>query len=180
MPLKIPMHQKRSTLEHLLKRCANSKLIDLLPCPYSKKLYCTPETDTDLCDYSVESNGNKPETGIIHTKLQQVLRTDPNISLQEALRLLSFSDMEREHVEGTTSKQWQCKKWYLQKASFITASKCKRVITPQETLEKSNAENATKLVKAIALPKAPLYFQIYGKFMGNHSKASLASLSCFR
>ena len=130
------------------------------PPPLFKKLYCTPETDTDLCDYSVESNGNKPETGIIHTKLQQVLRTDPNISPQEALRLLSFSDMEREHVEGTTSKQWQCKKCYLQKASFITASKCKRVITPQETLEKSNAENATKLVKSIALPKAPLYFQI--------------------
>ena len=159
MPLKIPIHQKRSTLEHLLKRCANSKPIDLLSCPYSKN-FIALQKQTDLCDYSIESNGNKPETGIIHTKLQQVFRTDPNISPQEALRLLSFSDMEREHVERTTSKQWQCKKWYLQKASFITASKCRRVITPQETLEKSNAENATKLVKAIALPKAPINIQI--------------------
>ena len=123
--------------------------------PLFKKLYCTPETDTDLCDDPVESNSNKPETGIMHTKLQQVLSTDPNISPQEALRLLSFSDTEREHVESTTSKQWQCKKWYLQKAGFITASKCKGVFTRQETLEKSNAENATKLVEAIALPKAP-------------------------
>ena len=103
--------------------------------PLFKKLYCTPETVTDLCDDSVESNVNKPETGFMHTKLKQVLRTDPNTSRQESLWLLSFSDTEREHVESTTSKQWQCKEWYLQKASFITASKCKRVITCQETLK---------------------------------------------
>ena len=61
--------------------------------PLFKKLYCTPETDTDLCDDSVESSSNKPETGIMHTKLQQVLSTDPSISPQEALRLLSFDSV---------------------------------------------------------------------------------------
>ena len=62
---------------------------------------------------------------------------------------------------STTSKQWQCEEWYLHNAGFITASKCKRVFTRQEALEKNNAENATKLVEAIALAKARTY--IYSK-----------------
>ena len=33
-----------------------------------------------------------------------------------------------------STKQWQCKEWY-HKTGFITASKCKRVFTRQETLE---------------------------------------------
>ena len=68
---------------------------------------------------------------------------------------------QREHVESTTSKQWRCEEWYLHKAGFITASKCKRVFTRQEALEKNNAENATKLVEAIALAKARTH--IYSK-----------------
>ena len=67
---------------------------------------------------------------------QEVLRNDPNISTEEVLRFLSFSDAERGHVEITTSKQWQCEEWYLHKAGFIIASKCKRVLTRQEALEK--------------------------------------------
>ena len=61
---------------------------------------------------------------------------------------------------STTSKQWH-EEWYLHKAGFITASKCKRVFTRQEALEKNNAENATKLVEAIALAKARTH--IYSK-----------------
>ena len=91
----------------------------------------------------------------MNTKLQEVLRNKPNVSNEEVLRLLSFSDAEREHVESTTSKQWQYEEWYRHKAGFITASKCKRVFTRQEALEKNNAENATKLVEAIALAKTP-------------------------
>lgn len=83
----------------------------------------------------------------MNTKLQEVLRNNPNVSNEEVLRLLSFSDAEREHVERTISKQWQCEEWYRYKAGFITASKCKRVFTCQEALEKNNAENATKLVE---------------------------------
>ena len=128
--------------------------MNLLSCPLFKKLYCTPEAETGLHDEPAETNGNKPETGTMHTKLQEVLRNDPNISTEDVLRFLSFSDAEREHVESTTSKQWQCEEWYLHKAGFITAAKCKRVFTLQEALEKNNAENATKLVEAIALAKA--------------------------
>ena len=80
----------------------------------------------------------------MHTKLQEVLRNDANISTEEVLKFLFFSDADREHVESTNSKQWQCEEWYLHKAGFITASKCKRVFTRQEALEKNNAENATK------------------------------------
>ena len=38
--------------------------------PLFKKLYCSPEADTDFNDESAESNGNKDETGIMNTKLQ--------------------------------------------------------------------------------------------------------------
>ena len=123
--------------------------------PLFKNLYFTPEVDTDFDDEPADSTGNRPETGIMNTKLQEILKTDPSISTEELLKLLSFSDIEREYVESTTSKQWQCEEWYLHKAGFITASKCKRVFTRQEALEKNNAENATKLVEAIALAKTP-------------------------
>ena len=73
--------------------------------PLFKKLYCTPEAEKDLHDEPAETSGNKPETGIMHTKLQEVLRNDPNISTEDVLRFLSFNDAEREHVERTTSKQ---------------------------------------------------------------------------
>ena len=69
------------------------------------------------------------------------------------MSLLSFSDAERNHVDTTTAKQWQCEEWYLHKAGFITASKCKRVFTRQETLEKNNEENVIKLVQDVALPQ---------------------------
>ena len=123
--------------------------------PLFKKLYCSPEADKDLNDESAEPNGNKDETGIMNTKLQEVLKNHANISTEEILRLLSFSDTEIDHVENTTSKQWKCEEWYLHKAGFITASKCKRVFTRQETLEKNNAEDVTKLVEDIALAKTP-------------------------
>ena len=71
------------------------------------------------------------------------------------MSLLSFSDAERNHVDTTTAKQWQCEEWYLHKAGFITASKCKRVFTRQETLEKNKEENVIKLVQDIVLPKTP-------------------------
>ena len=123
--------------------------------PLFKKLYFTPEVDIDFNDEPSDSTGYRPVTGIMNTKLQEILKTDPSISTEKLLKLLSFSDTEREYVESTTSKQWQCEEWYLHKAGFITASKCKRVFTRQKALEKNNAENALKLVEAIALAKTP-------------------------
>ena len=71
--------------------------------PLPKKLYCSPEADTDLCDEPAKSNGNKANTGIMNTKLLEVLRNDPNITTEEVLSLLLFDDTEREHVESPTS-----------------------------------------------------------------------------
>ena len=124
--------------------------------PLFKKVYCSPEADTlDLNDEPAESTDNKAETGIMNTKLQEVMGNHPNISTEEVLSLLSFSDAEREHVDNNTSKQWQCEEWYLHKAGFITASKCKRVFTRQETLDKNKEEDVSKLVEVIALAKTP-------------------------
>ena len=87
------------------------------------------------------------------SKLLEILTNNPETSAEEIVKLLSFSDTERKLVERTTIKQWQwqCEEWYLHKAGFITASKCKRVFTRQETLDKNPAENAKKLVQEIGL-----------------------------
>ena len=39
-----------------------------------KKLYFTPEVDTDFNDEPADSTGNRPETGIMNTKLQEILK----------------------------------------------------------------------------------------------------------
>ena len=121
--------------------------------PLFKKLYCTPETDTLSDEFHAAINENK--TGIMQNKLHEVLTNHPEVSSEEVLKLLSFSDAEREHVETTTLKQWQCEEWYMHKTGFITASKCKRVYTRQQTLEKKDGESATKLVEEIASSKTP-------------------------
>ena len=101
--------------------------------PLFKKLYFTPEVDTDFNDEPAESTGNKPKTGIMNTELQEVLKDDPSISTEEVLKLLSLSDTEREYVESTTSKQRQCEEWYLHKAGFITALNLIQSAFPRES-----------------------------------------------
>ena len=143
-------------LKQFTTKLCQLKFVSPVILPLFKKLYCSPEADTALNDESAESKGNKDETGVMNTKLQEVLKTHANISTEEILRFLSFSDTENEHVENITSKQWKCEEWYLHKAGFITASKCKKVFTRQETLERNNnAEDVTKLVEDIALAKTP-------------------------
>ena len=62
--------------------------------PLFKKLYCSPEADTlDLNDEPAESTDNKVETGIMNTKLQEVMGNHPNISTEEVLSLsVSFTE----------------------------------------------------------------------------------------
>ena len=67
----------------------------------------------------------KAKTGIMNTKIQEIVKGHPNISSKDVLRLLSFSYAERDYLESTTSMQWQCEEWYIHKTGFITASKCK-------------------------------------------------------
>ena len=45
--------------------------------PSFKKLYCTPEANTDFNDEPAESTGYNPESGIMNTTLREVLRNDP-------------------------------------------------------------------------------------------------------
>ena len=121
--------------------------------PLFKKLYGTPEKDT-ITGEPGQFNHNWPKTGIMRAKLLEILTNDPKTSTEEIVKVLSFSDSERKQVERTTTKQWQCEEWYLHKTGFITASKCKRVFTRQETLEKNPAENAKKLIEEIGLVKS--------------------------
>ena len=101
-----------------------------------------------------QSHHNQPQTGIMNAKLLETLSNDPKTTEEEIVQLLSFSETEQEQVERTTTKQWQCQEWYLHKTGFITASKCKRVFTCQETLDKNPAKNAEKLVEEITLVKS--------------------------
>ncbi|XP_068708975.1 uncharacterized protein [Montipora foliosa] len=126
--------------------------------PLFKKLYCTTEADTDQVGKTTKSSKDKLGSGIMKLKLAELLRNDPNILLEDVLRLFSFSDTEINYIENTTTKQWQCDDWYLHKAGFITALNCKRVFTRQEALEKNSAENATKLVQAITSAQTSLHF----------------------
>ena len=118
--------------------------------PLLKRLHYTSEAPSELDNKPF----NKAKTGIMNTKIQEIIRGHPNISSKDVLRLLTFSDVERDHVERTTTMQWQCEEWYIHKAGFITASRCKRVFTRQEAIEK-NEKDVTKLVKDIVLPESP-------------------------
>ena len=65
----------------------------------------------------------KARTGIMSTKVPEIVKGYPNISSKDVLRLLSFSDAERDYVVSATSMQWQCEEWYIHKAAFITAQR---------------------------------------------------------
>ena len=65
----------------------------------------------------------KARTGIMSTKVPEIVKGHPNISSKDVLRLLSFSDAERDYVVSTTSMQWQCEEWYIHKAAFITTQR---------------------------------------------------------
>ena len=78
------------------------------------------------------------------TNLQELLVDYPSISPEEVPRLLSFSETEMALVESMTLKQWKCEEWYLHRVGFITASKCKRVFTRQEALQRIDSKNVAK------------------------------------
>ena len=55
------------------------------------------------------------------TKYKRLLQGHPNISSKDVLRLLSFSDAERDYVECTASMHWQGEEWYFHNASLLTS-----------------------------------------------------------
>ena len=93
--------------------CQLKKLMHLqLSYPLFKRLHYTSEAPSELDNKPF----NKAKTGIMNTKIQEIIRGHPNISSKDVLRLLTFSDVERDHVERTTTMQWQYEEWYIHKA----------------------------------------------------------------
>ena len=60
--------------------------------PLIKKLHYTSKAHAEV------DNGpfNKAKTGIMNTKIQEIVEGRANISSKDVLRLLSFSDVERD------------------------------------------------------------------------------------
>ena len=56
------------------------------------------------------------------TKYKRLLQGHPNISSKDVLRLLSFSDAERDYVECTASMHWQGEEWYFHNAGLLTSN----------------------------------------------------------
>ena len=98
--------------------------------PLIKKLHCTSEAHLELNNEPF----NNAKTGIMNTKIREIVKGHPNISSKGVLRLLSFSDAGRDYEECASSMQWEWEEWYFHKAGFITHSKCKRVFTRQEAI----------------------------------------------
>ena len=66
-----------------------------------------------------------------------------------------FSQAEVESVNIATVKQWRCREWNIEKAGFISASKAKRIIGIQNSLEKGQEKDVRKVVKEIVNPNVP-------------------------
>ena len=115
-----------------------------------KTLHYTSEAHSELDNEPF----NKAKTDNMNTKIQEIVRGHPSISSKDVLRLLSFSDAERDYVESTSSLQWQREEWYIHKIGFISASKGKGVFTRHEAIEKTE-KDVKKLVEDIVLPKSP-------------------------
>ena len=82
----------------------------------------------------------------MNTKIREIVKGHPNISSKGVLRLLSFSDAERDYEECASSMQWEWEEWYIHKAGFITASKYKRVFTRQEAIKKEKKKRRMKKI----------------------------------
>ena len=115
-----------------------------------KTLHYTSEAHSELDNEPF----NKAKTDTMNTKIQEIVRGHPTISSKDVLRLLSFSDAERDYVESTSSLQWQREEWYIHKIGFMSASKGKGVFTRHEAIEKTE-KDVKKLVEDIVLPKSP-------------------------
>lgn len=125
--------------------------------PLLNKLYVPKQSAPDTENKSTTNNNEL--TSILDEKLTTYLTDNSNfINTPDTLcTTLVFTEEEITRVNDTTLKQWQCKEWYTQKAGFITASKCKRVYTRQETLEKNRGKDidVSRLVREIVEPNIP-------------------------
>ena len=73
----------------------------------------------------------------------------------EYWNFLNFSDEEIKEIDKDTVDQWKCKSWHKVKKGFISASKCKSIVTRQTTLEKSKSSLVTALAKSMVSNRLP-------------------------
>ena len=92
-------------------------------------------------------------------KLSASINEHPECTPEETFTSLRFTEEDIKVVSDATQQQWQSKEWYIQKAGFITASKCKQVYTRQATIEKNQAiaksTDVTCTVNQIVHPNVP-------------------------
>lgn len=100
----------------------------------------------------LERNG-----GVMKEKLEQFMKQTSGIVPEpdEFLSFLNFSNEEIEKIDEETVGQCNCKSWYIVKKGFISASKCKNVVTRQTTLDKSKTTLVTALAKRIVSNQLP-------------------------
>ena len=92
-----------------------------------------------------EADGN---VGIMHRKLKALTKEQPEHTPEQIYPALVFTKEEIEEVNDATTKQWQCKEWYVHKAGFVTPSKCKQVFTRQATIERNMKNGKSTDVKS--------------------------------
>ena len=92
--------------------------------------------------------------GILKTSLLKLHQQGKSITTEKDLEHLVLSEATVARVDKLTEKQWESEDWYKQKAGFITASKAKRIMTMQISMDKNLARNVSKAVEVVVHPKA--------------------------
>ena len=115
----------------------------------ANQLYCSEDVPTN----SKEQDAIDSECGILEQKLISHMCTNKHSNANSFSESLEFTDKERNEVNVSTKKQWQCKQWFIHKTGFITASKVKSVYTRQISVEKHKTD-VSLLVKSLTSNKA--------------------------
>lgn len=95
--------------------------------------------------------------GIMKEKLEQFVKQTTMLTPDNFLSFLSFTNEEIGKIDKETVDQWKCKSWFIAKKGFISASKCKSIVTRQTTLEKSNVTLVTAVAKSIVSDPLPIF-----------------------
>ena len=96
-----------------------------------------------------ESEAVERNDDIMIEKLEQFKKQTSMLVPENFLSFLSFTSEEIEKIDEETVGQRKCKSWFTYKKRFISASKCKSIVTCQTTLEESNVKLVTSIAKSI-------------------------------
>ncbi|XP_028410221.1 uncharacterized protein LOC114532826, partial [Dendronephthya gigantea] len=128
--------------------------------PVLQKRYCAPKKSPTLLTIEngdKSTSGTSSSDGIMKRKISICMESNKHATEDLVFQKLSFTDKEIDDINQATVKQFQCKEWYCEKAGFISASKVKRVVTRQATIEKNRPKktDVSCLVNMITNPKVP-------------------------